>query len=69
MMGPGCLISEEEVETAIKLLQTGKAAGPTGVVSEMMKGSGSFGTRWMTDLIFNPRMEKKYPGACVQGKR
>ena len=28
-----------------------KAAGPTGVVSEMMKASGGFGTRWMTDLI------------------
>ena len=28
-----------------------KAAGPTGVVSEMMKASGGFVTRWMTDLI------------------
>ena len=25
----------------------------TGVVSEMMKASGSFGTRWLTDLINN----------------
>ena len=31
----------------------GKAAGPTGVVSEMMKESGGFGSRWMTDLINN----------------
>ena len=30
-----------------------KAAGPTGVVSEMMKASGGFGSRWMTDLIDN----------------
>ena len=30
-----------------------KAAGPTGVVSEMMKASGGFGTRWMIDLINN----------------
>ena len=29
----------------------GKAPGPTGVVSEMMKASGGFGSRWMTDLI------------------
>ena len=29
----------------------GKAASPTGVVIEMMKASGGFGTRWMTDRI------------------
>ena len=28
----------------------GKADGPTGVVSKMMKASGGFGSRWMTDL-------------------
>ena len=31
----------------------GKAAGPTGVVSKMMKAAGGFGSRWMTDLINN----------------
>ena len=31
----------------------GKAAGPTGVVSETMRASGGFGSRWMTDLIKN----------------
>ena len=36
---------------ATKGLKIGKAAGPTGVVSEMMKVSGGFCTRWMTDLI------------------
>ena len=53
LMEPCCLISEEEVAAAIKELKIGKAAGPTGVVSEMMKASGGFGTRWMTDLINN----------------
>ena len=43
-----CLISEEEVAAAIKGLKIGKAAGPTGVVSEMMKAAGGFGSRWMT---------------------
>ena len=42
----------------------GKAAGPTGVVSEMMKTSGGLGSRWMTDMINNivwgPR-----EGACL----
>ena len=50
---PCSLISEEEVAAAIKGLKIGKAAGPTGVVSEMMKESGGFSTRWMTDLINN----------------
>ena len=36
VMGPHCLISEEEVAAAIKGLKIGKAAGSTGVVSEMM---------------------------------
>ena len=31
----------------------GKAAGPTGMVSEVMRASGGFGSRWMTDLINN----------------
>ena len=38
---------EEEVAAAIK------AAGTTGMVSEMMKAAGGFGSRWMTDLINN----------------
>ena len=48
-----CLISEEEVAAAIKRLKIVKSAGPTCVVSEMMKTSGGFGTRWMTDQINN----------------
>ena len=53
IMGPHCLISEEEVAAAIKGLKIGKAAGPTSVMSEMMKAAGGFGSRWMTDLINN----------------
>ena len=44
---------KKRVAAAIIVLQIGKAAGPTGVVSEMMKASGGFGTRWKTDLINN----------------
>ena len=50
VMGPHCLISEEEVAAAIKGFKIGKAAGPTGV-SEMMKAAGGFRSRWMTDLM------------------
>ena len=51
VMGRCCPISEEEVAAAIKGLKIGKAAGPTGVVCDMMKASGDFDTTWMTDLI------------------
>ena len=37
MLGPCYLISEEDVAAAIKGLTIGKATGPTGVVSKMMK--------------------------------
>ena len=59
-------------------MKIGKAAGPTGVVSEMIKAAGGFGSRWMTDLINNIVKEgcipddwrkKEYPGTCVQGER
>ena len=53
MMGPRCLISEEEVAAAIKGLKIGTAAGPAGVVSEMMKAAGGFRSRWMTDMNNN----------------
>ena len=74
LMGPCCLISEEEVEAAIKGLKIGKAASPTGVVGEMMKASGGFGTMWMiiTDQqhyqrrLYSRLLEKEYPGSCVQ---
>ena len=56
---------------AIKGLKIGKAAGPTGVVREMMKAADGFGSRWMTDLIniYSCGLEKEYPGTCVQGER
>ena len=53
VMGPCCLISEEEVVAAIKILKMVKSADHTGVVSKMMKASGGFGTRCMTHLIYN----------------
>ena len=51
VMRPYCLISEEEVTEAIKGLKIGNATGPASVVSGIMKASGGFGSRWMTDLI------------------
>ena len=45
VMRPCCFISEEEVAAAIKRFKIGKAASPTGVVSELMNGSSGFVTR------------------------
>ena len=49
VMGPCCLISQEGVAAAMKGLHIGKAAVPTGVVSDMLKAAG--GSRWMADRI------------------
>ena len=49
------------VAAASKGITTGKAAGPTGVVNDIMKVSGCFGTRWMTDLINNIVKEGCFP--------
>ena len=74
VMGPHCLISEEEVAAAIKGLKIGNAAGPTGVVSEMMNAAGGLGSRWMTNLINNIAIEGCISddwrkSILVQGKR
>ena len=39
-----------EVEAAIGKMKLGKAAGPSGVVADMLKAAGDDGTRWMTEL-------------------
>ena len=49
VMGPCCLISEEEVSAAIKEFKIAKAARATGVVSEMINASCGFDTRWVTE--------------------
>ncbi|MBJ5579797.1 hypothetical protein JGG64_23330 [Salmonella enterica subsp. enterica serovar Derby] len=48
--GPSCRITEAEVEKAIGRKKKGKAAGPTGVVTELLKASQEVGVQWLTDL-------------------
>ena len=50
-------LGREEVAAAIKGLKI-------GVVSEMMKAAGGFGSRWMTDLINNIVKEDCIPDDC-----
>ena len=58
VMGPHCLISEEEVAAAIKGLKIGKAAGPTGVVSEMINNivkEGCIPDDWRKSILLCTR--------------
>jgi hypothetical protein len=49
--GPAERITEQEVRTAIAKTKVGKAAVPTGLVSEMLTASGETGSSWLTDLF------------------
>jgi hypothetical protein len=48
--GPSEKITCEEVRTAMAKMKSNKAAGPTGVVADMLKASGEAGLLWLTDI-------------------
>jgi hypothetical protein len=54
-------ITIAEVQAAIKKMKNGKAAGPSGVVAEMLKAAGEAGTRWVTDVCNSIVREGKIP--------
>jgi len=45
--GPIEEITCQEVKLAIEKMKNGKAAGPSGVVAEMLKAAGDIGIQWM----------------------
>jgi hypothetical protein len=49
--GPAESITEEAVRAAIAKTNVDKAAGPTGLVSDMLTASGETGVSWLTDLF------------------
>ena len=55
------LISAEEVKEALHKSKSGKAAGPTGVVVEMIKAAGDLGVAWVTDVCNGIIKEGKIP--------
>ena len=57
--GPAEIISYSEVKSAI--IKSGKAAGPSGVVAEMLRASGDVGVQWVTDLCNKVVQEGKIP--------
>ena len=50
VVGPPIHIDVEMVVKAITEMKTGKAAGPSGIVAEMLKASGDTGARLVADL-------------------
>ncbi|MBJ3377342.1 hypothetical protein JGC18_24880, partial [Salmonella enterica subsp. enterica serovar Typhimurium] len=60
--GSSCRITDAEVEKAIGRMKKGKAAGPTGVVTEMLKASQEVGVQWLTDLSNRIIDEGRIPG-------
>ena len=50
VVGPPIHIDVEMVVKAITKMKTGKAAGPSGIVAEMLKASGDTGARLVSDL-------------------
>jgi len=59
--GPSELISASEVGEAIAKSKSGKAAGPSGIVVEMLKASGEAGKLWVTDVCNKVVMEGCIP--------
>ena len=59
--GPAEHITCSEVKLAIQKAQLGKAAGPSGVLAEMLKASGDVGVQWVSDLCNAIIYEGKIP--------
>ena len=48
--GPADMISKDEVRQAIQDLKVRKAAGPSGITTEMIKTAGEQAVDWMTSI-------------------
>ena len=60
-IGPCERFTVTEVHAAIKKMKNNKAAGPSGVISDMIKAAGETGTIWITDLCNSIVREGKIP--------
>src|ERR1700757_990000 len=59
--GPCDSISVEEVRSALASSKSGKAAGPSEVVVEMLEASGEAGLQWVTDICNEVERSGKIP--------
>ena len=69
--GPPIPITIDMVKKAISKMKSGKAAGPSGVVVEMIRGAGDTGATMIRDLAIAIICDGKVPGdreLPLQGK-
>ena len=59
--GPRECFTEMEVGKAMKQMKSGKAGGPTGLVSEMLNAAGQAGVKMMTEICNMVMSEGKIP--------
>jgi hypothetical protein len=59
--GPNDRFTESEVKVAMHEMKLGKAAGPSGVVAEMLKATGVEGIEWLADFFNRIVYEGKIP--------
>ena len=59
--GPSERITTAMVRKAINKMSLGKAAGPSGIVAEMLKAAGSSGASMIRDLIEDIIFENRIP--------
>ena len=50
LSGPSERISEEEVSRAVAKMKCNKAAGPSGVVADMLKSAGEICLPWVMEV-------------------
>ena len=48
--GPCELIRRDEITKALRMIKKGKAAGPTGIVSEMFMADEDCNVEWLTSV-------------------
>ena len=56
-----CLIEKNIVRESVIKMKNGKAAGPSGVVSYMLKAAGEAGVHMITDLVNQIIVERIIP--------
>ena len=59
--GPCELFTKDEIMKALRTMNTGKAAGPTGVVTKKFMADEYLGMEWLTDLCNLIVAEEKIP--------
>ena len=61
VVGPAPLVTVDMVFESVKKMKAGKAAGPTGVVSEMLIAGGERSMKVVADLINSINRDRKMP--------